>query len=211
MAFFDLSFPRDVAAGVVGGPERRVNIAPLASGYEERNARWSASRRSYQAGLGIRTADDLAEVLALFEEMRGPLHSFRFRDWSDFKSCAPSATPGASNQLLGTGDGAATVFQLRKKYGTLSPYWRQITKPVAGTVLISLGGTATGSGWTVNNLTGAVTFTTPPGDGVAVRAGFEFDVPVRFNADSIAVDMAFFADDRGVGSIPEVPLIEVRE
>ena len=117
MAFFDLSFPRDVAAGVVGGPERRVNIAPLASGFEERNARWSASRRSYQAGLGIRTADDLAEVLALFEEMRGPLHSFRFRDWSDFKSCAPSATPAASDQLLGTGDGEATAFQLRKKYG----------------------------------------------------------------------------------------------
>ena len=122
MAFFDLSFPRDVAAGVVGGPERRVNIAPLASGFEERNARWSASRRSYQAGLGIRTADDLAEVLALFEEMRGPLHSFRFRDWSDFKSCAPSATPAAGDQLLGTGDGEAVAFQLRKKYGALSPY-----------------------------------------------------------------------------------------
>ncbi|MBP7001719.1 DUF2460 domain-containing protein [Amaricoccus sp.] len=211
MAFFDVSFPRNVAGGVVGGPERRVNIAPLASGFEERNARWHASRRSYQAGLGIRTADDLGEVLALFEEMRGPLHSFRFRDWSDFKSCAPSATPAATDQLLGTGDGEAVTFQLRKRYGSLAPYWREITKPVAGTVNVAVAGVALGSGWSVNHLTGLVTFTTAPDPGEAVRAGFEFDVPVRFASASIAVDMAFFADDRGVGSIPEVPLIEVRE
>ncbi|TPE52589.1 DUF2460 domain-containing protein [Amaricoccus solimangrovi] len=211
MAFFDLSFPRDVAAGVSGGPERRVNIASLGSGYEERNARWKHSRRSWQAGLGIRTADDLAAVLALFEEMGGPLHSFRFRDWSDFKSCAPSATPAATDQLLGTGDGAAVAFPLRKRYGSLSPYWRDITKPVPGTVTVALDGAMTGAGWAVDNLTGVVTFATPPGPGVAVRAGFEFDVPARFAADALAIDMAFFAGDRGIGSIPEVPLIEVRE
>lgn len=211
MAFFDLSFPRDVAAGVSGGPERRVNIASLGSGFEERNARWRHSRRSYQAGLGIRHADDLAAVLALFEEMGGPLHSFRFRDWSDFKSCVPSDTPGATDQLLGTGDGARTAFQLRKRYGTLAPYWRDITKPVAGTVAVALAGVAQGSGWAVDNLTGLVTFAAAPGSGVAVRAGFEFDVPARFATDALAIDMAYFAGDRGIGSIPEIPLIEVRE
>lgn len=168
MAFFDLSFPRTMAAGVSGGPERRVNIAALGSGYEERNARWRNSRRSYQAGLGIRNADQLAAVLALFEEVGGPLHSFRFRDWSDFKSCAPSATPAATDQVLGTGDGTATAFQLRKRYGTLAPHWRDITKPVPGTVLVALGGAPVGSGWTVNNLTGVVTFSSAPGAGVAI-------------------------------------------
>lgn len=211
MAFFDLSFPRDVASGVVGGPERRVNIAALASGFEERNARWANSRRSYQAGLGVRNADDLASILALFEEMRGPLHAFRFRDWSDFKSCAPSGTPGPTDQLLGSGDGTRTAFQLRKGYGALSPWWRDITKPVAGTVLVALDGVPQGSGWAVANLTGIVTFAVAPAAGVAVRAGFQFDVPVRFASERIDVDMAFFAGDRGVGSIPEIPLTEVRE
>lgn len=211
MAFYDLSFPRDVASGVVGGPERRVNIAPLASGYEERNARWMHSRRSYQAGLGIRNADQLSAVLGLFEEMGGPLHSFRFRDWSDFKSCAPSGVPGSSDQRIGTGNGTAKTFQLVKRYGTITPLDREITKPVPGTVSISVAGVPLGSGWAVNNLTGIVTFTSAPAAGVAIRAGFEFDVPVRFASDRIAVDMAFFGSDGGVGSIPDVSLIEVRE
>lgn len=214
MAFLDQTFPRDIAAGVVGGPERRVDIVALASGEEERNARWKNSRRSYDAGFGIRSVDDLATVIAFFEETGGPLHSFRFRDWSDFSSAASAdANPAATDQALGTGDGAATEFQLVKTYGSLNPYLREITKPVAGSVLVALDGVTQGAGWSVNNLTGEISFLSPPDPGVAVTAGFLFDVPVRFDTQSIATDMAFFseAEGRGVGSIPEIQLIEVRE
>lgn len=214
MAFLDVSFPRGVAAGVAGGPERRVDIVALASGAEERNERWRSSRRTYQAGLGIRDADDLAAVIALFEEARGPLHSFRFRDWTDFWSGASSKTPPtAMDQVIGTGDGTRTTFQLQKTYGTLNPYTREITKPVAGSVKISRNGTVLASGWSVNNLTGVVTFVTPPPSGHIVRAGFLFDVPVRFDAQSLSVDLSFFSEGegRGLGTIPEIPLIEVRE
>jgi uncharacterized protein (TIGR02217 family) len=211
MAFLNVSFPRDVAAGVSGGPERRVNVAALGSGFEERNARWKHSRRSYQAGLGIRTADDLAAVLALFEQAGGPLHSFRFRDWSDFKSCAPSEAPSATDQALGEGDGTATTFPLVKVYGALLPVAREITKPVAGTVKVALDGIEQASGWSVNHSTGIVAFLEAPGAGVTVSAGFLFDVPVRFGSDRLDIDMAYFANDRGVGSMPDVSLIEVRE
>ncbi len=214
MSFLDLAFPRDVASGVVGGPERRVDIVALASGDEERNARWKNSRRSYDAGFGIRSVDDLAAVIALFEETGGPLHSFRFRDWSDFSSAASAGTaPAATDQELGTGDGATSEFQLVKRYGALTPYLREITKPVAGTVLVALDGIPQAAGWSVDNLTGRVSFLSPPDPGVVITAGFLFDVPVRFDTQRIATDMAFFSEEegRGVGTIPEIQLIEVRE
>lgn len=214
MAFLDVSFPRQVAAGVTGGPERRVDIVALSSGEEERNARWVHSRRSWDAGVGVRTVDDLAEVVALFEQAGGPLHSFRFRDWSDFTSASvPSVPITAQDQRIGTGDGARTEFQLVKRYGGMAPYDRPVTKPIPGSVVVSVNGAAVASGWSVDHLTGLVAFLSPPAAGAAIRAGFAFDVPVRFDTQRLAVQMAFFAEDegRGVGSIPDIPLIEVRE
>lgn len=214
MAFLDLTFPRDIAAGVVGGPERRVDIVALSSGEEERNARWKHSRRSYDAGVGIRSVDDLAAVIALFEEAGGQLHSFRFRDWSDFSSGSTTAqNPAPGDQVIGTGDGSRTDFQLVKTYGSLTPYVRPITKPVPGSVKVALSGSPQASGWSVNNATGVISFVSPPGPGVSVTAGFRFDVPVRFDTPRLATDLAFFSENegRGLGAIPEIPLIEVKE
>lgn len=214
MAFLDVRFPRQIAAGVVGGPERRVDIVALSSGEEERNARWVHSRRSYDAGVGIRSVDDLAEVVALFEQAGGPLHSFRFRDWSDFTSAAtPSERITPQDQRIGTGNGSLRAFQLVKRYGGLAPYDRPITKPVPGSVVLSVNGAAVASGWSVDHLTGLVTFLSPPAAGAAIRAGFAFDVPVRFDTQRLAVQMDYFseAEGHGVGSVPSVPLIEVRE
>lgn len=214
MAFMDLSFPRDVAGGVSGGPEFRVDIVSLASGDEERNARWRDARRSYDAGLGVRHVDDLAAVLAHFKEVGGQLHSFRFRDWSDFStSAAANTAPAATDQAIGTGDGTTTAFQITKTYGTLVPYSRDVTKPVAGSVLVALDGTPLAAGWTVNNLTGVITFTTAPANGVAITAGCLFDVPVRFDTPRLDIDMNFFSttEGRGVGQVPSIPLIEVKE
>jgi uncharacterized protein (TIGR02217 family) len=214
MAFLDLTFPRDIAAGVTGGPERRVDIVSLSSGEEERNARWKDSRRSWDAGLGLRNVDDLAGVVAMFEECGGQLHSFRFRDWSDHSTAAAAIqTPTAGDQVIGTGDGSETDFQLVKSYGTLTPYYRLITKPIPGTILVALDAVSQGSGWSVDNLTGIVSFVTPPANGVEVTAGFLFDVPVRFDTPRLAVDLAYFSESegRGLGAIPTIPLIEVKE
>lgn len=206
-AFHEVRFPVNVSYGSSGGPERRTQVAEAASGYEERNSSWADSRRRYNAAQGLRHIDQIHDTIAFFEERRGRLTGFRWKDWADFKSCRPSETPAATDQLIGTGTGALTVFQLQKTYGaSFSPWSRPIKKPVAGTVLIALNGAAQLSGWSVNNATGVVTFLAAPGNGVAVRAGFEFDVPVRFDTDRLDIDLAAFRN----GSIPSIPIVELR-
>jgi uncharacterized protein (TIGR02217 family) len=207
MAFHEVRFPDNISRGARGGPERRTQIVELASGAEERNASWVNSRRRYDVAYGIRRADDLAAVVAFFEARNGRLHGFRFKDWADFKSCLPSQTPAATNQSIGTGNGAATLFQLTKRYTSGAQSWtRVITKPVAGTVTIALNGTPQASGWSVSTTTGLITFTTAPAAGVAISAGFEFDVPVRCDTDVLDVTL----DLERLGSITSIPLIELR-
>ncbi|MFC3530436.1 TIGR02217 family protein [Paracoccus mangrovi] len=207
MAFHEVRFPDNISRGARGGPERRTQIVELASGAEERNASWANSRRRYDVAYGIRRADDLAAVVAFFEARYGRLHGFRFKDWADFKSCPPSQAPGATNQPIGTGNGSATLFQLSKRYTSGAQSWtRAITKPVGGTVTIALNGTPQASGWSISTATGLVTFTTAPAAGVAITAGFEFDVPVRFDTDSLDVTL----DLERLGSITSIPLLEIR-
>ena len=112
--FHEIRFPLDVSLGRRGGPSRRTDIVTLASGREHRNARFAHSRRRYDAGLGVRTLDALAAVLAFFEERRGRLYGFRFRDRADWKSCLPAQAVSPVDQMLGTGDGVRTVFTLQK-------------------------------------------------------------------------------------------------
>ena len=204
--FHEILFPLDVALGARGGPTRRTEIVTLASGREHRNARWADSRRRYDAGLGIRTLDALHAVLAFFEERRGRLVGFRFRDRTDDRSCAPSATPAPTDQALGTGDGTRTAFGLAKTYGaSFQPYRRAIAKPVAGSVRVAMNGAEVTSGFACDPATGLVTFAAPPASGALVTAGFRFDVPVRFDSDALEIDLAAFA----AGAIPSVPLVEI--
>jgi uncharacterized protein (TIGR02217 family) len=207
--FHEVRFPLDVARGARGGPERQTQIVTLASGREVRNSRWAHSRRRYDAGLGIRTLDALAAVVSFFEERRGRLYGFRWRDPLDWKSCPPSQEPAATDQLIGTGDGVEAVFQLCKLYGSgPSAYGRQITKPCEGTVRIAFDGVPLApEGFSCDPATGLVTVVPEaiPPAGTVVTAGFAFDVPVRFDTDAIEVDLSAFA----AGEIPRVPVVEI--
>lgn len=209
MSFHDVRFPAAISFGSTGGVERRTEVVALVNGFEHRNTPWEQSRRRYDAGLGVRSLDDLAEVLAFFEARRGRLHGFRWKDWLDHASGAPSAAPGMFDQAIGVGDGAATGFELVKTYAPgAHEFRRRITKPVGGTVLVAVDGAAQAEGadFTVDTGTGIVTFAAPPAAGATVTAGFEFDVPVRFDADEISVNVAAFE----AGEIPSIPVIEVR-
>jgi uncharacterized protein (TIGR02217 family) len=209
MNFHEVRFPAPLSKGSTGGPERRTEIVTLSNGFEERNSPWAHSRRRYDAGLGVRSLDDLAEVVAFFEARHGQLYGFRWKDWTDFKSSQPSATPGPLDQVLGTGDGVRTSFALCKHYRSGSEsYVRPITKPVAGTVRIAVAGVelALGASFSVDPATGAVALVSAPPAAAEVTAGFEFDVPVRFDADHISTSMAGFA----AGEIPSIPVVEVR-
>ncbi len=207
MAFHEIRFPDNISRGARGGPERRTQIVEMASGDEERNASWTNSRRRYDAAYGIRRADDLSAVVAFFEARNGRLYGFRWKDWGDYKSCLPSGAPAATDQTIGTGDGTTTIFQLVKAYLSGAQSWiRTITKPVAGTVTVALDGIMQAAGWTVDATTGQITFPTAPTSGVAITAGFKFDVPVRFDTDRLDVTH----DIERLGSITSIPLIEVR-
>lgn len=210
MAFHEVRFPVEIGIRSRGGPERRTEIVTLGSGREERNARWAHSRRRYDAGFGVRSMAALSGVIAFFEERRGRLHGFRFKDRLDFQSCAPGAANTPLDQSLGTGDGVRNVFQLAKTYGqTHAPYTRAIRKPVAGSVVVAVAGIAkiAGTDFTCDVTTGLVTFLPGkiPGTGAVVTAGFAFDVPVRFDTDQLEIDLASF----DAGDVPSIPLIEI--
>lgn len=207
MAFHEIRFPENISRGARGGPERRTQVVELASGDEERNASWANSRRRYDVAYGIRRADDLAAVVAFFEARNGRLYGFRFRDWGDYKSCLPSQVPAPTDQEIGIGDGATTGFQLVKHYASGAQSWtRMITKPVAGSVAISIDGAEQTGGWSLDDTTGLLSFDAAPANGISISAGFEFDVPVRFDTDALDVTL----DLERLGSITSIPLLELR-
>ena len=125
-------------------------------------------------------------------------YGFRFKDWTDYR---------ARGQAIGTGDGATKAFQLVKSYVSgAGSETRTITKPVQGTVVPYLAGIKQTSGWSVNTTTGVLTFLTAPAQGIAVTADFEFDVPVRFDTDSMAVTI----EQIDLHQWSDIPVIEIR-
>ncbi len=209
MSFHDVRFPTSLSFGSVGGPERRTEIVTLSNGAEERSTPWAHSRRHFDAGFGMRSLNDLDTLVAFFEARSGQLYGFRWKDWADFKSCLPSDEPEARDQRIGRGDGERTEFQLTKRYRSGGEtYRRPIRKPVEGTVLVAVGGDLRleGSDYELDHTTGLVTFDMPPPEDARVTAGFEFDVPVRFDTDRIETSVASFS----AGEVPSIPVIEVR-
>ena len=208
-SFHEILFPLDIALKSAGGPERRTEIIAFGSGREQRNARWAHSRRRYDAGYGVKTLAALQEVVAFFEERRGQLYGFRWRDRLDHSSAIDTPTP--LDQMLGAGDGAQAQFQLTKTYGSsYAPYARPVEKPVPGSVRVAVAGVeaTVNTDFTCDAATGLVTFLPGhiPAAGAAVTAGFLFDVPVRFDTDYLEVDLSAFA----AGAIPKIPLVEIK-
>ena len=210
-AFHEVVFPLDIALRSAGGPERRTEIVALGSGREERNSRWAHSRRRYDAGYGVKTLEALSAVVAFFEERRGSLYGFRWRDRLDHSSAAPGAAVAPTDQIIGTGDGVTAGFQLTKTYGALyAPYRRPVTKPVPDSLRVAVAGAEVqeGTAFICDTTTGIVTFLPGfiPAAGAAITAGFLFDVPVRFDTDYLEVDLSAFA----AGMIPKIPLVEIK-
>lgn len=209
MGFHEIRFPASLSFGSVGGPERRTEIVTLANGFEERNTPWAHSRRRYDAGVSLRSLDDVEALIAFFEARRGQLFGFRWKDWSDYRSCLPSKTPSALDQIIGVGDGDRLSFSLSKTYQSgEQSYTRPIVKPVLGTVLVAIAGDPKVETleFSLDTTTGAIVFPTPPDPGVQITAGFEFDVPVRFDTDRIQTSVESFK----AGSVPNVPVLELR-
>ena len=209
MAFHDVRFPANLSFGSVGGPERHTDVVTLANGFEERNTPWAHSRRRYDAGVAMRGLDDIETLIAFFEARQGQIFGFRWKDWSDYKSGPALADPDYRDQIIAIGDDVTASFPLIKLYRSGEQFYRRpITKPVAGTVRIGLNEDEQQEGihYEIDTTTGIVTFAHPPNADLQITAGFEFDVPVRFDTDRIQTSVASFQ----AGDVPNVPVVEIR-
>ena len=209
MNFHEVRFPATLSFGSVGGPERRTDVVTLANGFEERNTPWAHSRRRYDAGVSMRSLDDVETLIAFFEARQGQMYGFRWKDWADYKSCLSSDEPAFGDQAIAVGDEETAAFQLMKSYlSGPHRYVRPIAKPVSGTVRMAIEGVEQLEGvhFEMDDTTGFVHFNHPPDIGAQITAGFEFDVPVRFDTDRIVTNVASFR----AGDVPNVPVVEVR-
>jgi uncharacterized protein (TIGR02217 family) len=207
MSFDEVELPLKIGFGASGGPLFATEVITIDGGYERRNQKWSQARRKFDARTGVHSAMDAAILLAFFQARAGRARGFRLQDWSDYTSAADGiSAPNWSDQSIATGDGATTIFQLIKTYGSGGvTYQRMIRKPVAGSVVVGVNGLQLTTGWTVDTTTGLVTFATSPLAGQAITAGFQFDVPVRFDTDQLNIT----AEDQRLAKA-EIPLIEIR-
>lgn len=209
MVFHEVRFPAALSFGSIGGPERRTDVVTLANGFEERNTPWAHSRRRYDAGVALRSLDDIETMIAFFEARHGQMYGFRWKDWSDYKSSKASGEIQYLDQVIAVGDEVETTFQLTKAYiSGEQTYYRPVTKPVAGTVRVGVAGDELQEDvhYSVDVTSGLITFVHPPNAGMDITAGFELDVPVRFDTDRILTSVASFQ----AGDVPNVPVVEVR-
>jgi uncharacterized protein (TIGR02217 family) len=203
--FDNVLYPFALGRNASVAPEFSTTIAVTASGHERRNSLWSDARLNFDVGPGIRSESELGELVAFFRARRGPARGFRLTDPFDHSSNGMTGTPTMLDQLLGIGDGLRSEFQLIKAYGPVEPQLRPITRPRPDSLVVSVGGAAS-TAWTVEDK-GVLRFLAAPPTGAEVRAGFLFDVPVRFAEDRLDISAVNFA----AGEAPSIPLIEVRE
>ena len=206
MAFINERFPEDISYGSTGGPTWNTDVLILKSGFESRNANWGQMRYKFNAAMGVRSNSQLEDLIAWFNAAQGRTHGFRFKDWTDYSSAAFGNAITDTDQNIGIGDGVETEFQLIKTYtqGSQSRV-RPITMPVANTTIVALDNVSQPNGWTVDVTTGIITFNSPPGNNVVVSAGFEFDIPVRFDTDQLSISI-----DHYLTGTLSVPIIEIR-
>ncbi|WP_373087038.1 DUF2460 domain-containing protein [Sneathiella sp.] len=178
MSFHELRFPTRVSYGAIGGPRFSTTVQILNSGFEQRNINWAEARREYTVDISPSRGEEWAAVLSFFHARRGRAYGFRLKDFSDFIM---------AEQVIGSGDGTATDFQIFKRYiddDALAPaYDRPLKKIVADSVSVMLDDAPQTDGWTVDIATGIISFDVAPTEDVEIAVACEFDVPVRFDTD----------------------------
>ena len=207
MSFDEIELPLRVGFGSKGGPNFSTDIVVIDSGYERRNQNWAQARRVYDARAGVRSTADAATLLTFFHARAGRARGFRIKDWSDYSSAPDNlSAPAYTDQIIGTGDGTTSIFQLVKNYNSGGiTHTRIITKPISGSILVGVNNAVLTTGWGLDTTKGLLTFATPPAAGQIITAGFLFDVPVRFDTDYLPLTAENY-----IAYQADVPLVEVR-
>jgi len=210
MAFHEVQFPVDISFGSRGGPGYKTEIITTDSGHEHRVSRWSSPRHKYQVSYGLKTHAQLDTLRRFYMARQGAAHGFRYKDFADFTTASDGRSACSDTDVnIGTGDGAEKQFQLRKLYssGGVSQV-RNIKKPVALTTVVSIDDVSQTSGWSVDPTSGIVTFTAAPLVDEVVKAGCDFDTPVRFAA-SVDNLMEVIYENASTSGVRSVGLVEI--
>jgi len=196
MAFYDTNFPDDISYGSRGGPRFDTTVIKLRSGHEQRNANWEYPLHEYDVAYGIRNNTQLGAVRNFFLAMLGRAHSFRFKDWGDYKSTIGASTTAATDQRVSVAGTSTTgsYWQLQKVYTISSAvFTRTITKPVSGTVSVAVNGHSyRAANVSTNTLTGVLHMT-----------GTNFTITSTSQSNPCHIDSpgASAAFDLGMGSL----------
>jgi uncharacterized protein (TIGR02217 family) len=200
--FSNVRFPEDISYGSKGGPSFSTSVFTATSGYEQRNSNWSTQRCTYNVVYGIRTIDQMARVFEFFYAMRGKALAFRFKDWTDYR---------LKDEKIGVGNGAILIYQITKTYTVgLNNYVRELKKIVPNVdapITVKINGTTlAAAGYTIDIDTGKITFVVAPPAASIITITCEFDVPVRFDIDSLPVTLEEFE----IETMSDIPLVEIR-
>lgn len=210
--FLDIYLPTGVLSQqTTASPMFSTTIVRSDSGDEQRNRNRVHPMHFYRIPDAAKDHDVVEALRSHWMVTAGPLTSFAFRDPMDFASVglqtvnvAPAVT--ALDQAIGTGDGFRKVFQITKTYASGGfSYTRPIRLPVVASLLVAVGGVVQPSGWTVARVGGSITFGTAPAAGLAITAGYLFDVPVRFASDD---DFGSILHDFRVSGSADLMLVE---
>lgn len=196
--FHDVRFPTRFQYGAQASPSFKTMINENSAGYEQRNQLWAQARRKYSYQNALETEEQYAEVLAFFMARRGPAYSFRVKDWFDYRvETGEGVMRGTTTDEL-VGNGSATTFQLSKLYpDTVATFERPIYLPVDQSVYTTDEDNLVPfevyvnsvlldpADYTVNYLTGVITFDSAPADDATLAWTGQFDVPVRFETDEL--------------------------
>lgn len=194
-----------ITAGVVGGPSFATAMRVAGSGYEGRSIAWNTPLRKWKLpGHIIESQNKMQYLISFFMLRSGPAYSWLFKDWEDYTVSANGEGD------LPDGDGATVNFQLTKYYvESILPITRLITKPRSGTVRIYTDTVLKTEGvdYTINYLTGLLTFAFAPGSGIKTYWVGEFYYQTRFDIDIPQIRL----DTTILGEWPDIPIMEVRE
>ena len=193
--------PTDVERGVRGGPMFSTTVTMTDGGNTDTNQNWTYPLYKGNIGYGIQSKTLMDTVVAFFWARRGRQYGFLFKDWSDY-------TFTGSN--LGTGDGVNQDFQCVKVYAdSVRPFTRILKYPIESTMTVYKDGVAVPEAdWSLLS-TGEIRFTlgATPLAGVVITASGEFNIACRFLSDDLEIEMAVF----NAGSVPSIPIMEIRE
>ena len=193
MAFKDILFPPQISYGASGGPEFSTDVIIIASGMEKRNSNWQQPRYKFEVAHGVKTQDQLDELIAFFYQVQGRRDSFRFKNWMEFEIFEETSlvketeTPG--------------VFQLCKSYG--GGKYKKLTKIVEDTLVVYKSGAVT-TAYTVDINTGLITIAGPAN---TITFTCEYDMHCRFNTDRMWPRI----DNYNIYSWDQIELIEVKD